>query len=86
MVRLGESRGRTLRTTGALSAVGISFVLAVVIGAGFGHVLDQWLGSSPWFFLLFFFLGMAAGILNVIRISTRCLHEREGDGPHPPAH
>lgn len=52
---------------GALSAVGIAFVLAVVIGFGVGYVLDRWFGTSPLFLIVFFFLGMAAGIVNVVR-------------------
>ncbi len=78
MWRFGESQGRTIRTVGALSAVGLSFVLAVVMGAGAGYVVDRWLGSSPWGFLLFFFLGVDAGVLNVIRVSTAYLRDDEG--------
>ena len=78
MWRFGESQGRTVRTIGTLSAVGLSFVLAVIMGAGAGYVVDRWLGSSPWGFLLFFFLGVAAGILNVIRVSTAYLRDDEG--------
>jgi F0F1-type ATP synthase assembly protein I len=36
-------------------------------------VLDSWLGTSPWLFLLGFFLGLAAGILNVYRTASRTL-------------
>jgi len=78
MWRFGESQGRTVRTVGTLSAVGLSFVLAVIMGAGAGYVVDRWLGSSPWGFLLFFFLGVAAGILNVIRVSNAYLRDDEG--------
>jgi ATP synthase protein I len=52
---------------GALSAVGIGFVLAVVIGFGVGYVLDRWAGTSPLFVIVFFFLGVAAGVVNVVR-------------------
>jgi ATP synthase protein I len=71
--RFGESTGRSIRTVGALSAVGLMFVLAVAIGAGFGYLLDRWLNTSPWLFLLFFFFGVAAGILNVYRMSAKFL-------------
>jgi ATP synthase protein I len=71
--RFGESTGRKVRDIGAMSAVGLMFVLAVVIGAGCGYVLDQWMGTSPWMFLLFFFFGIAAGILNVYRMSSKFL-------------
>ena len=65
--RLGPERGRTLRSLGALSAVGLSFVFAVIIGAALGYVLDRWLGTTPWLFLACFFLGLAAGIRAVFR-------------------
>ena len=77
MLRLSRTRLGTLQTVGALSAVGLSFVLAVAMGAGFGYLLDSWLDSSPWFFLVFFFLGVAAGVLNVFRVSESFLNDRQ---------
>ncbi len=56
-----------IRSLGALSAVGIAFVLAIVIGASIGYWLDRLTGLSPLFFILFFFFGLAAGIVNVVR-------------------
>lgn len=56
-----------MRTLGALSTVGISFVLAIVLGAGFGLFLMRQFGLGPWAFFLFFFIGLAAGVLNVYR-------------------
>lgn len=61
----------TLRSLGAISSVGISFVLATILGAWFGYVLDKWLGTGPLFFLLFFVLGIVAGILNVYRTANK---------------
>ncbi len=49
-------------------SVGLAFVFALVIGFGGGYLLDQWLGTKPWLSFLGFFLGLAAGILNVYRI------------------
>ena len=63
----------TVRQMGALSTVGIAFVLAIVIGAWFGRLLDTWLGTSPWLFFLLFVLGLVAGILNVYRTASRFL-------------
>jgi F0F1-type ATP synthase assembly protein I len=61
----------TVRTIGALSTVGFSFVLAIVIGAYVGWILDKWMGTSPWMFFLFFVLGLVAGILNVYRTAGK---------------
>jgi ATP synthase protein I len=47
--------------------VGLSFVMAVVIGAAIGYGLDRWLGTSPWLFLICFFLGLVAGMRAVFR-------------------
>ena len=63
----------TVRTIGALSTVGISFVLAIVIGAGTGYFLMTRFGFGRWVFLLFFVFGVVAGILNVYRTAARIL-------------
>lgn len=63
----------TVRTIGALSTVGISFVLAIAIGAGLGWYLDKSFGTGPWLFFLFFAIGVAAGVLNVYRTAGRFL-------------
>jgi ATP synthase protein I len=58
------------RAIGALSAVGFAFVLAVVLGFLAGYLLDRWLGTSPLLAIVFFFFGVAAGILNVVRAAS----------------
>ena len=69
--RLSSNAGEALRTAGALSTVGLAFVLALVIGFWFGQVLDRGMGTKPLFTIVFFFLGLAAGILNVYRIVSQ---------------
>ena len=63
----------TVRQIGALSTVGLSFVLAIVLGVGAGVALDRWLGTSPWMFFLFLIFGLAAGVTNVYRTAGRFL-------------
>lgn len=63
----------TVREFGALSTVGLSFVLAIVLGAGAGLLLDRWFGTSKVFFFVFFLLGVIAGILNVYRTAGKFL-------------
>ena len=43
----------------------------VVVGGGLGWLLDRGLGTFPWLFILFFLLGSAAGILNIVRQAQR---------------
>lgn len=80
MALFTKSDARTLRTVGELSAVGLGFVLALGIGFWIGHVLDGWLGTSPWLAIVFFFLGLAAGVLNVYRAVSRAMNPGSGRG------
>jgi ATP synthase protein I len=58
------------------SGMGMAFSIAahmvagVGVGALGGYWLDRWLGTSPWLLIVFFFLGAAAGMLNVYRTVT----------------
>lgn len=47
--------------------VGIELTATLAVGVGIGWLLDRWLGTGPWLMVVFFFLGGAAGILNVYR-------------------
>jgi ATP synthase protein I len=49
---------------------GSEFVSAVIIGLGIGWVLDRALGTNPAFLIVFFLTGVAAGIWNVIRLTS----------------
>ena len=55
------------------SSIGTAFklstelVASVAIGAIIGFILDKTFGSTPWLIIIFFFLGMIAGIVNVFR-------------------
>ena len=55
------------------SKLGVAFkistemVAAVVVGTIIGFILDNWFGTKPWLILIFFFVGVVAGILNVFR-------------------
>jgi ATP synthase protein I len=43
----------------------------VIVGGGLGWLLDKWLGTFPWLFIVFFLLGSAAGMLNIVRQAQR---------------
>ena len=42
-------------------------VAAVAVGTIIGFILDDWFGTKPWLILIFFFVGVIAGITNVIK-------------------
>ena len=54
---------------GSAFRLGTELVAAVVVGTIIGFILDNWFGTKPWFIIAFFFLGVIAGMLNVIRVA-----------------
>ena len=51
--------------------LGTELVAAVGVGTIIGFILDSWFGTKPWLIIIFFFLGAAAGMLNVFRTANR---------------
>ena len=55
------------------SSIGTAFkmstelVSAVVVGTIIGFILDNTFDTKPWLILIFFFVGVVAGIINVFR-------------------
>lgn len=45
-------------------------VAALVVGGALGYGIDQWLGTTPWGMIVFFFLGFGAGFVNIYRSQT----------------
>ena len=50
-----------------VAQVGLTLVVATVIGLGAGYFLDRWLGTKPWITLVGLGFGIAAGFLNLFR-------------------
>ena len=67
------NRSMVSKESSQSSKLGIAFkistemVAAVVVGTIIGFILDNWFGTKPWLILIFFFVGVIAGILNVVR-------------------
>ena len=55
------------------SSIGTAFkmstelVSAVAVGTIIGFILDKTFGTKPWLIIIFFFIGVVAGIINVIK-------------------
>ena len=63
-----EERGSYM---GIAFKLGTELVAAVAIGTIIGFILDSWFDTKPWLIIFFFFLGAAAGMLNVIRAAIQ---------------
>ncbi len=67
-----EKRGSFM---GNAFKLGTELVAAVAVGTIIGFILDNWFGTKPWLIIIFFFLGAAAGMLNVIRTANQMQKE-----------
>ena len=52
---------------GAAFKLSAELVSAVTIGTIIGFILDKTFGTKPWLIIIFFFIGVVAGIINVIK-------------------
>ena len=77
---MDEKDRKLLRMLGALSTVGITLVVATVIGYYAGHYLDGLFNTTPWFTLGFLLLGIAAGFKNLYDQTRRLMDlDKPGD-------
>ena len=68
----GEKKGSFM---GSAFKLGTELVAAVAVGTIIGFILDSWFDTKPWLIIIFFFLGAAAGMLNVIRTASQMQKE-----------
>ena len=66
---ISAEEDRAMRSRGMAMGLRMSseLVAAILVGGLVGYGLDKLFGTKPWLFLVFFFLGFAAGIVNVVR-------------------
>ena len=67
-----EKRGSFM---GNAFKLGTELVAAVAVGTIIGFILDSCFGTKPWLIIIFFFLGAAAGMLNVVKAANRMQKE-----------
>ena len=68
LINDNEKRGLFM---GNAFKLGTELVAAVAVGTIIGFILDSWFGTKPWLIIIFFFLGVAAGMLNVVRAANK---------------
>jgi len=79
-LKIAKNKARSKKPSkseGSSSSMGTAFkmstelVSAVVVGTIIGFILDNWFGTKPWLILIFFFVGVIAGIMNVVKSAKR---------------
>lgn len=70
----GKARGTAMGTAFRIAS---ELIAGLIVGGFVGWQLDEWLETSPVFLLIFFILGAAAGIWNVIRTALQMQAEAQ---------
>ena len=69
--RKSNKNSESSSNMGAAFKMSTELVSAVVVGTIIGFILDNWFGTKPWLILIFFFVGVIAGIMNVVKSAKR---------------
>jgi len=62
-----DSKKHNPSSIGSAFKLSTELVSAVAVGTIIGFILDNTFGTKPWLILIFFFVGVIAGITNVIK-------------------
>ena len=56
---------------GKAFSMSTELVASVAVGTIMGFILDKTFGTKPWLILIFFFVGVIAGIINVFKSAKK---------------
>lgn len=62
-----------------LSSLGLMLPSSIAVGLIFGYFLDKAFGTRPWLLILFFFLGTASGIANLLKGLNKLNGQKQKD-------
>jgi len=65
------NKGSNAASLGKALKISTELVAAVAVGVTIGFLLDNWFGTKPILIICFFFMGVAAGIINVFRSAKK---------------
>ena len=66
-----DSNSSNAASLGKALKISTELVAAVVVGSTIGFILDNWFDTKPLLTICFFFMGVAAGILNVFKSAKK---------------
>ena len=66
-----KKEGSNAASLGKALKISTELVAAVVVGSLIGFLLDDWFDTKPLLTICFFFMGVAAGILNVFKSAKK---------------
>ena len=62
-----NNKNQNSSSIGAAFKLSTELVAAVAVGTIIGFILDKTFGTKPWLIIIFFFVGVVAGIINVVK-------------------
>ena len=65
--RVSDNKKHKPSSIGTAFKLSTELISAVAVGTIIGFILDKTFGTKPWLILIFFFVGVVAGIMNVIK-------------------
>ena len=66
-----KKEGSNAASLGKALKISTELVASVVVGSTIGFLLDNWFDTKPLLIICFFFIGVAAGILNVFKSAKK---------------
>ncbi|WP_031484479.1 AtpZ/AtpI family protein [Maridesulfovibrio frigidus] len=66
---------------GNAATIGTHLVCSTFVGMAIGWYLDKWLGTKPWFLLIFLLVGIGAGFKNVFDEVQKIQRKDQRKGP-----
>ncbi len=66
-----NNKKQTPSPIGSAFKLSTELVSAVAVGTIIGFILDKTFDTKPWLILIFFFVGVIAGITNVIKSAKK---------------
>ena len=66
-----KNTGVNAASFGKALKISTELVASVVVGSTIGFLLDNWFDTKPLLIICFFFMGVAAGILNVFKSAKK---------------
>ena len=73
---IGKNNDSNVASLGKALKISTELVAAVFVGTTMGFLLDNWFDTKPLLTICFFFMGVAAGILNVFKSAKKCIKAR----------
>jgi len=66
-----NNKSSNVASLGKAFKISTELVASVLVGSMIGFILDSWFDTKPLLTIIFFFMGVAAGILNVFKLAKK---------------